>query len=71
MTTIVNNPAPASAPDSGGSGVLIGVIILMGMVMAFLYFGIPVIKRMSGPIQITIPAPQIVVPGKIDVKVSQ
>jgi hypothetical protein len=68
MTTVVNNPAPAS--DSGGSGFLIGVIILVVFVVILLYFGIPMIRRM-GPVQVNVPAPQVVVPDKIDVNVNQ
>lgn len=70
MTTIVNSPAPAPAQDSSGSGFLIGVIVLIGFVGLLLYFGIPAIKRM-GPAQINIPAPQVVVPDKINVEVNQ
>lgn len=69
MTTVVNNPAPAPVQDSGGSGFLIGVIILVGFVALLLYFGIPAIRNM-GPIQVKIPAPQVVVPDKIDVNVT-
>lgn len=67
MTTVVNNPAPAA--DNGGS-FLIGVIVLAGLVLIFVYFGIPAIRRM-GPIQIGTPAPQVNIPGKIDVNVNQ
>jgi len=73
MTTVVNNPAPASAPATentgGGSGFLIGAILLIGFVMVLLYFGIPALKRM-GPVQLNIPATQVVVPDKIDVNVT-
>ena len=68
MTTIVNSPAPSEG--SGGSGFLIGVVILVVFVLALLYFGIPMIKQM-GPVQLEIPAPQVVMPDKIDVNVNQ
>ena len=68
MTTVVNNPAPVA--DTGGNGFLIGAVVLVGFMMVLLYFGIPAIKRM-GSLQINVPAPQVVVPGKIDVNVSQ
>lgn len=68
MTTVVNNPAPAA--NTEGNSFLVGVIVLIGFVLAFLYFGIPAIKRM-GPIQMSAPAPQINIPGKIDVNVNQ
>lgn len=68
MTTVVNNPAPAA--NTEGNSFLVGVIVLIGFVLAFLYFGIPAIRRM-GPIQIGMPAPQVNIPGKIDVNVNQ
>ena len=68
MTTIVNSPAPAS--DSGGASFLVAVIALIGFVLILLYFGLPALRRM-GPAQLNVPAPQIVVPGKIDVNVNQ
>jgi hypothetical protein len=66
MTTIVNSPAPAA--DSGGSSFLIGAIILIVFVMILLYFGIPAIQRM-GPIQVSVPAPVVNIPNKVDVNV--
>jgi len=68
MTTIVNNPPPTS--ESGGSGFMIGAIVLVVFVSVLLYFGIPVFKRME-PIQFNVPAPQVVLPGNIDVNVTQ
>ena len=70
MTTIVNSPVPAQTTESGGIGFLIGAIILVGFFIVLLYFGIPAIRRI-GPIQVNIPAPQVVVPGTIDVNVTQ
>jgi len=67
MTTVVNNPAPTS--DSGGSGFLIGIVILVAFVALLLYFGIPALQRM-GPVQVNIPTPQVIVPDKIDVNVT-
>lgn len=68
MTTIVNSATPTS--DSGGSGFLIGIVAIIGFAILFIYFGIPAIRNM-GPIQLNVPAPQVVVPGKIDVNVKQ
>lgn len=70
MTTIVNTPAPATESSGGGSGFLIGVVILVVFVLVLLYFGIPAISRM-GPVQLNVPTPQVNVPGKIDVNVTQ
>ena len=61
MTTVVNNPAPASS-DNGGVGFLIGILLLIVFVGILLYFGIPAIKNM-GPIQVNVPAPQINIPA--------
>lgn len=69
MTTIVNNPAPAS-DNSGGSGFLIGIVLLIGFVAILLYFGLPALKRM-GPVQVNIPTPEVVMPDKINVNVNQ
>lgn len=71
MTTIVNNPTPSS--DGGGNnsfGFLLGVIVLVGFVAALLYFGIPALQRM-GPVQINVPATEIVLPDTVDVNVQQ
>jgi len=64
MTTVVNNPTPTQ--DSGGSGFLLGAIILVIFVAVLLYFGIPAIKNM-GPVQVNTPAPQVVVPSNVNV----
>ena len=68
MTTIVNSSTPSN--DSGGSGILIGVVALIGFAILFIYFGIPAIRNM-GPIQLNVPVPQVAVPGKIDVNIKQ
>lgn len=68
MTTIVNNPVPTR--ESGGSAFLVGIIVLVVFAGVLLYFGIPALKNM-GPIQANIPAPQVNIPEKIDVNVTQ
>ena len=68
MTTIVNTPAQNER--TGSSGFLIGVILIIGLVMAFLYFGIPAI-RSWGSAEINVPAPQVNIPDEIDVNVTQ
>lgn len=67
MTTVVNNPAPAT--DTGGSGFLIGAILIIGFVALLLYFGIMAMGRMRAA-QVNVPAPQVVLPNKIDVNVT-
>lgn len=68
MTTIVNNPAPTN--DSNSSGFLIGIVVIVVFLMLFLYFGLPAIRNM-GAIKVNVPAPQIVVPDKINVNIQQ
>lgn len=69
MTTIVNTPAPATE-GGGGNGFLVGAVLLIVFVLVLLYFGIPAISRM-GPVQVSVPTPQINVPSKLDVNVTQ
>jgi len=68
MTTIVNSPTPTN--DSNGMGVLIGIGVLIGFVLILLYFGLPILRNM-GTSQINVPAPQVEVPGEIDVNIKQ
>ncbi len=68
MTTIVNSRTPTN--DSGGTSLLIGAFVVLFLVGIFLFFGVPAIRR-SEPFQIKIPAPQVVMPDKIDVNVQQ
>jgi len=68
MTTVINSPAPAK--ESGGMTFLIGIIVLIGFIAVLVYFGVHAITNMGQP-QINIPAPQIVMPNKIDVNVQQ
>lgn len=69
MTTVVNNPAPTT-DSSGGIGFLMGAILIVGFVAILLYFGIPAIRRM-GQVQVNVPAPQVNIPSKLDVNVTQ
>lgn len=68
MTTIVNSPTPTN--ESGGFGFLVGVVVLVAFVLILIFYGIPVLQNM-GPVQLKVPAPQIVMPEKIDVNVNQ
>lgn len=67
MTTIVNNPARQS--DSGGYGFILGIIAIIAIVLVFVLYGVPALRRM-GPAQITIPT-EIKVPDNVDVNVTQ
>ncbi len=68
MTTVVNNPSQEN--DHVGTNFLIGFILLLGMVMVFIFFGLPMLRQI-GPAQITLPETKIVIPEKIDVNVTQ
>ncbi len=62
MATIVNTPATT---DSGNSvGFLLGVILLIAFALIFLFYGLPYIGSMFRA-----SAPQVNVPGQIDVNV--
>ena len=59
MATIVNNPGTT---DSGnGMGMIVGVIVVLFIAFLFFVYGLPMMRQAS--------APQINVPGKIDVNV--
>ncbi len=66
MATVVNNP-PANSEASGGSGFLIGIILLIVLAILFIFYGLPLLNNSVGGSQ----APQVNVPGKIDVNVNQ
>lgn len=69
MTTIVNTP-PASNESGGNMGMIVGLIVLIVMAFLFFVYGLPAIRNM-GPAQINVPAPQVNIPSKIDVNVTQ
>lgn len=68
MATIVNNP-PANTDTSGGNGFLVGIILLIAFVVLFIFYGLPLLNNSAGGGQSA--APQVNVPGKIDVNVNQ
>lgn len=68
MTTIVNSTAPTN--NSNGTNLLIGILAITVFVILFLYFGVPAMQNI-GPLQLNVPAPNVVVPEKIDVNIKQ
>ncbi|MFH0864426.1 MAG: hypothetical protein V1858_05075 [Candidatus Gottesmanbacteria bacterium] len=68
MTTIVNSQAPPA--EAKGYGFLIGIIVLVGFVAVLMYFVIPATRRI-GPVQVSIPATQVVLPDKVNVNIVQ
>lgn len=64
MATVVNNP-PANADSGGGSSFLIGIILLIVVAALIFFYGLPYLQNSGSQ------APQVNVPGKIDVNVNQ
>lgn len=64
MATIVNTPA--STDTGSGMGFLLGVIMLIAFALLFFFYGLPMV---GGWFQ-SMRAPQVNVPGNIDVNVN-
>lgn len=72
MATIVNNPpAVENTSDRGGGGFLLGVILLIIFVILFVFYGLPYLGGAGARAGSTSAAPQINVPGKVDVNINQ
>ena len=67
MAIIVNNPAQSS--ESGGYGLILGIIAILVLVVLFVFYGVPALRRV-GPAQITVPT-EIKVPENVNVNVTQ
>lgn len=62
MTTIVNTPA--NGESSNGFPAMAAIFIMLAVLLiAFIYFGLPILRRATAQ-------PQINVPDKIDVNVT-
>jgi len=59
MATIVNNPG--NGESGNGMGMILGVIVILVIAFLFFVYGLPMLRQSA--------APQINVPGKIDVNV--
>ncbi len=64
MATVINNPG-TSQDSGGGMGFFLGTLILLLIFVLFIVYGLPMIR------QSFFSAPQINVPGKIDINVNQ
>jgi hypothetical protein len=53
VATIVNTPG--SAADSGGSGFAMGMVAILIIVLLFVFFGLPMLRRGVGSTQVNIP----------------
>ena len=63
MATIVNTPAQTEGNSSSGMGFLLGVILLLIVLFVLFVYGLPALRSATS-------APQVNVPGKIDVNVN-
>ncbi len=64
MTTVINTPQPSN-DSSGGTGIIIGLVVLVVFGSLFFVYGIPAIRQM------TVGTPQINIPNQIDVNIKQ
>ncbi len=70
MATVVNNPPTTHTDGNNGSGFLLGVIVLIIFVILFVFYGLPMLGNSVGNTGGT-QAPQVNVPGEVDVNVKQ
>ena len=66
MATIVNTTPAQTDSGSNGLGFLVGVMLLVLLVMAGLFYGLPYLQS-----TVTNSTPQVNVPGQTDVNVNQ
>lgn len=64
MATIVNNP-PAVESSSNGAGMIFGLIVLLLLIAAFIFYGIPYLSSVGQT-----ETPSVIVPDKVDVNVN-
>lgn len=65
MSTVVNNPTPSNE-GNGGMGFFFGIVLLIIFGVLFFIYGLPYLGGAFQKYQ----APQINVPGKIDVNIN-
>lgn len=63
MATVINNP-PASNDSGGGTGMIVGLIVLIVLAYLFFVYGLPAFRQTQSGTQIN-------VPSKIDVNLNQ
>lgn len=63
MATIVNTPGNTGGDTSSGTNTVLIVVLLIGLFLLFMYFGLPLLRRATT-------APQINVPDQVDVNVN-
>ncbi len=63
MATVINNPTPSNN-SGGGTGMIVGLIVLVVLGYLFFVYGLPALRQTQSGTQIN-------VPSKIDVNVKQ
>lgn len=61
MATVVNTPS--SGGDSSGMGFAVGMVVLLLIVLMFVFWGMPMLRRGTS-------APQVNIPDQVDVNVN-
>lgn len=64
MATIVNTTPAVSRDEGSGMVMVVGLILLFVLLFLFFVYGLPLLRQSTN-------APQINVPGKIDVNLNQ
>ena len=64
MTTVVNTPS--SGDSSGGMGMFLTAVLVIGALLVFGYFFLPMLRQGTQP-----SAPSIQVPEQVDINVNQ
>lgn len=64
MTTVVNTPSGSSS-DSGSTGMIVGLILLLAFAFLFVVYGLPLLRNAAAGSA----SPRVTVPDKIDVNV--
>lgn len=76
MTTVVNNPSPASGDGGMGMGMVIGIIVVILIVILLVIFGLPALRGGGGGTDVPAAnAPtgggvEITIPEQVDVNVN-
>ena len=77
MTTVVNNPGTTDSGSNSSVGIMVAVVFVIVLAFLFFIYGIPAMRSMNGGYapqpqqqQPQGQAPQINVPDKIDVNVT-
>lgn len=62
MATVINNPSGTTTDSANGVGVVLAIVLLLALVFALVYYGVPSARRVFST--------DINVPSAIDVNVN-